>query len=138
MSDFSNDYTPALRGTDAYGDLLLDEGGDLVLTSDANPKGTHAIGQAIVQALKTYAAEVFVDTTLGIPYYQQLLGQKAPASTWDAVLQSVVLTTPGVTQLTSWKSTPDYARRTLSISFSATTTSGIVDYADTVDLNAGG
>ena len=49
-----------------------------------------------------------------------------------------MLTTPGVTQLTAWNSAPDYARRTLSISFSATTTSGTVDYADQIDLNANG
>lgn len=137
MTDFSNAYVPADLGTDAYGDLLM-VNGDLCLTADANPRGTHHVGQDIIMRLKTYLAEPFTRRDLGVPYYQQLLGQKAPASTWDAVLQSVVLTTPGVVQLTAWNSQPDYRRRTLSISFRATTTSGTVDYADTIDLNASG
>lgn len=137
MCDISNAYLNDDLGTEAYGDLLM-LNGDLVLTADADRRGTHHIGQDIVMRLKTYLAEPFTRQDLGVPYYQQLLGQKVPASTWDAVLQAVVLTTPGVTQVTAWRSTPDYARRTLNISFSATTTSGTVDYADQIDLNARG
>lgn len=137
MADIANAYRSEDLGTDAYGDLQMISG-DLVLTSDADRRGTSAVGQDIIMRIKTYLAEPFTRLDLGVPYYQQLLGQKAPASTWDAVLQSVVLTTPGVIQLTSWNSVPDYRRRTLSIRFSATTTSGTVDYADTIDLNSGG
>ena len=81
MADFSNAYLNDDLGTEAYGDLLMISG-DLVLTADADRRGTHHIGQDIVMRLKTYLAEPFTRLDLGVPYYQQLLGQKAPASTW--------------------------------------------------------
>lgn len=135
MADLSANYRGADYGTDAYGDLLLDGSGDLILTSDADARGTNNVAQSCIQAISTFAGECFVNQALGLPYFQQLLGQKAPAATWDAVLQAAVLQTPGVIQLNYWKSTPDYRRRSLLIEFRAVTSQGPITYSGAVNLN---
>lgn len=133
--DFSSNYRGADVGTESYGDLLM-VNGDLVLTSDADARGTNNVSQDCIQRLSCFQGECFMDTTLGLPYFQSLLGQKAPAATWDATLQAAVLQTPGIIQLNYWKSSPNYRTRTLAIEFRAVTSSGPVTYNGTVDLNA--
>lgn len=135
MVDFSNQYNVETLGTPQFGDLLM-RNGDLVLTSDADPRGTNNVAQDVIIRLRTFLSEVFVDQSLGVPYYQQLLGQKSASPTWDAVLQNVVLQTPGVRELTTWSSQANTRTRTLTVNFAAVTSSGPISYNGTIDLNA--
>lgn len=137
MADLSVTLDPSLVGTPAYGDLLL-AGGDLVLTNDADARGQNCVLQDLTFRLRTFAGECFVNTTLGVPWYQQLLGPYGKPSLTDAVLQNVVLSTPGVLQLTDWSTTTDRVRRVVHVTFRAVTASGQVDYRDTVGLQAQG
>uniref|UniRef100_UPI0036DD607A hypothetical protein n=1 Tax=Photorhabdus sp. RM322S TaxID=3342825 RepID=UPI0036DD607A len=50
-------------------DLTLDDSGNIAITD--NP---YAVAQDVACACSTYLGECWYDTTLGIPYYQRILG----------------------------------------------------------------
>lgn len=133
MADLSTDIDQKSPG---YGDLLMIDG-DLVLTADVDGRGTNPIAQLILQRLRTYAGEYFMDTSIGVPWYQEVLGVAGAATRLDGILQNVVLTTPGVLQLSRWDVSTDNRRRVMSISFTAVTTSGAIDFNNAIDLAAG-
>lgn len=54
--------------TDSW-DLSLDDSGSLAIT--ANP---YAVAQDVACACSTFLGEAWYDTSLGIPYYQRILG----------------------------------------------------------------
>ncbi|MCU5775134.1 hypothetical protein N5923_23250 [Erwiniaceae bacterium BAC15a-03b] len=57
-----------LLNTDAW-DIGLDDTGNLAITS--NP---FAVAQDVACACSTFLGEAWYDTTLGIPYYERILG----------------------------------------------------------------
>lgn len=124
--DFAQDFSPALAGTDGYGDLLI-ENGDLQLID-----GIGAITQATVQRMRTLQGEVFLDLQLGVPYFQSLLGQRDGLIAFEQALQGAILGTPGVTALTYWKTDLNAAERRLDVTFRATTQLGPVNWSGTI------
>lgn len=138
MADLSLNFSSSVAGTNAYGDVLM-QGGDLVLTSDSprSVGGTNPITQSAAQKCRTLLGEFFLDTTLGVPYFQDLLGQRADLSRFEAALQSVILSTPGILTLTYWKLTTDRARRVATLVFRAQTTTGEVLWSGPLDPQAG-
>ncbi|WP_147196061.1 hypothetical protein [Pantoea sp. CCBC3-3-1] len=50
-------------------DLSLDDSGSIAIT-----KNPYAVAQDVACACSTFLGEVWYDTTLGIPYYQRILG----------------------------------------------------------------
>jgi len=125
MVDYSLDLNPSSPN---YLDLLVIDG-DLVLTSDADPRGTNPVLQHIIQRLRTFLGEWYLDNTIGVPWFQLIFEKGTDEATIDAYLQNVICATPGVKSLTSYSFTPDTAKRTLDIKFVAKTTSGTVDYS---------
>lgn len=132
--DVSLNIAPALFGAPAYRDLLLSDSGDLVLTSDKDPAGTHPILQNILQRCRLLYGEFFMDTSVGVPYFQQLFGQGAVTDDFEAALQNVILGTPGVMSLLQWSASVDLKTRVLTVIFSAQTTTGEVTYNGPVSL----
>ncbi len=96
-------------------------GTDLVLTS-----GREAIAQHIAQRLKTFTGEWFMDTRLGIPYFQQVFKKQPNMTVLDTIFKSEIVNTPGVLELTAFYIGIDRKTRELSISFSARTEDGPV------------
>jgi hypothetical protein len=120
MSDIKMDLS---NGSTDFGDILI-ENNDLVMVT-----GKEAIKQDIVQRLRTFLGEWFLDNTIGVPYYQQILVKNPNQSNIDAIFINVILSTPGVTQLSEYSFKPNYTIRQLEIDFIAQTTDGEVDYA---------
>lgn len=135
--DISLQLNEALIGTPAYRDLIIGGNGDLVLTQDANPDGTEPVAQQVTQRLRFIAGEWFMNTDLGVPYYQQILGQRGKTAAFEAVLQNTVLSTPGVISLLTWTTTVDGAKRIMTVSFVAQTTSGVINYSTNLSPQAG-
>lgn len=75
-----------------------------------------AIAQLVSIRLKTLAGEWFMDTSIGIPYFTEILGRKRN----DRFLRHVILrqmeTIPGVAQITNFQTQED-SLGGLSISF---------------------
>jgi hypothetical protein len=88
-------------------DLLLDANGDLVF-SNGNSLVTQTQSDVVAQrlyiTLNTFLGEWFLDTTIGVPYYQQIFGKVRNKSTIDIIFQNIISQDPGVLSLKSFSS----------------------------------
>lgn len=73
-------------------DLVIDSSGNIALASDP-----YSQAQDAASAIKTFKAEAWYDTTLGVPYWEQILSHNPPLSLIKAKLVAAALTVPGVT-----------------------------------------
>ncbi len=104
MPDLLLDY-------DAH-DLLI-EGGDFkVTTSEAD-----SLKQRLIVKLYTYLGEFYLDTTIGIPYYQRIFKKGTAKATIDSIFLQAILSEPEVIQVESFESSVDRASRIYSLSF---------------------
>lgn len=123
MSDIRLDTDPT---SPTFGDILV-SGGNVVLVD-----GKDAILQHILQRLKTFQEEWFLDVTVGVPYLQQILVKNPDLNKVDALLFDEIAGTPGVEEVLSFTSDVNNSLRQLSVAFKAKTTDGIVDYSGLV------
>lgn len=79
--------------------LLLNAGWDLEVDSFRNiavVEDPYSLAQDAASAIRTFQGEVYYDTTLGIPYFQQILGFSPPVSLMKAYFNAAALTVPEV------------------------------------------
>jgi hypothetical protein len=119
LSDLRLNLDPASPG---YGDLLV-ENGDLVIVD-----GKEAVLQHILQRLRTFLEEWFMDLTVGVPYLQEIFVKNPELSKIEALLINEILGTKGVSDLLEFSADPDTSNRQLVISFKAQTLEGIITY----------
>lgn len=72
-------------------DIYLDANGNLELT---NPDSS--IAQDVASAVRTFEGECWYDTTLGMPYFQSILGKSPPNSLVVSNIRDQALTINGV------------------------------------------
>ena len=72
-------------------DLLLDSAGNIAVASDP-----YSQAQDAASAIKTWRGEAYYDTTLGLPYFESILGQVPPISLMKAEINAAALSVPGV------------------------------------------
>lgn len=135
MADLSLDLK---KNSASQNDFLVIDG-DLVLTSDAEQGGSNNVLQDILTRIRFFAGEWFMDTTQGLPWFQQILIKNPDQSKIDALFQNTIMGTPGVQQLLAYSFEPNFAARVLTVSFTANTTQGRVDYTGTLSpVTSGG
>lgn len=78
-------------------DLYFDSLNSLVMVRDAL-----AVGQHIRQRLQTFIGEWFLDTAVGVPWLDQILGRKYDPALAEAVVKAEILKTDGVVEITSF------------------------------------
>lgn len=71
-------------------DLVLDANGNIAVASDP-----YAIVQDVASACRVFLGEEFYDTTQGIPYFQQILGELPPAAFIKAQIAAAAAMVPG-------------------------------------------
>lgn len=104
-------------------DIKLTEGdmdvsaGDLVLIA-----GMDAIRQHLTIRLGFFLGEWFLNTLLGVPYYEQVFIKIPNTNAVRAIFREVIEETPGVIQCNDLVLDYDGATRALSVSFSAQVT----------------
>lgn len=125
MCDLSLDIDPTSL---TYGDLVV-TGGDLVLTSDAQAGGTQPILQDIITRLRTFSGEWFLDTTLGVPYFQTVLVKAPDMTAVNTAFKDQILSTPGVRTLDQFSARLLPGTRVLAVAFHASTVAGQVSYS---------
>lgn len=76
-------------------DLVLDSFGNIAM---ATPP--YATAQDVASAVRLFLGELYYDTTQGIPYPGQIVGQLPPASVLIQLIQNAALTVPGVVAAT--------------------------------------
>jgi hypothetical protein len=76
-------------------DLCLDSNGDIALTT-----WPYALAQDVASAIKTFLGEVYYNTTIGVPYFQKILGKRPSLAVFQALMVQAALTVPGVVSAT--------------------------------------
>lgn len=103
--------------------------GDLYLGPDGQFALTQTLSEEVAQLLYTrfrfFQGEWFLDGSVGVPWYQSILGQKQSVSVVSQILRNVVATCPGVASVDSFSlaTQPD---RSAVVRFSCTLSDGTV------------
>lgn len=80
-----------LLSTDEW-DLVADAQGNIALASDP-----YAMAQDAASEIRTFAGEVYYNTTVGVPYWTTILGHAPAISYMKAMFVRAALLVPGVT-----------------------------------------
>lgn len=114
-------------------DLELDSDGDLVVDTDLHfTTGLAAVAQGIRLRIQTFKGEWFLDLDHGVPYFQDLLGQKFNEAKARAAFRDAILSAPEIDSLDSLTVTFNGQTRVMAVSWRVTTSFGQV--ADSIDL----
>lgn len=72
-------------------DLVLDINGNIALAGTP-----YSYAQDVASAVRTFLGECWYDTSLGLPYWQQILGKLPPAVYIEQMISTQSLTIPNV------------------------------------------
>ena len=103
-------------------DLIIEDG-DLVLTTGAN-----RVRQDLDIRLRTVLGVWFLDTRIGIPYFESILGQKPRFGPIAAIFKEAILEAPGVIRVEDFQLDFNGATRALTVSFRCVAETGTFDY----------
>jgi hypothetical protein len=98
--------------------------------------GVEEIAQIMKQNLQTVLGEVFLDTSLGVPWFDEIFEKGQTQKNIDSILIDEISRTPGFISLVRFETTYNAAEREIAIDFEAYTVEGILDFSDTI--SAGG
>jgi hypothetical protein len=98
-------------------------GGDLVLLD-----GVDAIAQDCDIRMMTFLGEWFLDTRIGVPYFEKILGEKPRLVALKGIFRDAIMSTPGIESISDFQIDFDGLSRELSISFLADTVEGTFSY----------
>lgn len=76
-------------------DLVLDINGNIAVAAEP-----YALAQDAASAIRLFQGELWYDTTQGIPYYAQVLGQAPNVQLLKQLFANAALTVPGVVKAT--------------------------------------
>ena len=111
-------------------DLLLNpETNDMVFVNGGCPVTVaqqDIVAQRLKITLQTFLGEWFLDTDLGIPYFQQILTKVRNKSTVDAIFQKAILADPGVLEMVEYESTLSANERGFDLSFAVRVADGSI------------
>jgi hypothetical protein len=112
-------------------DILLDtETHDIVFINGAAPVTTTQqinVAQRLKIMLQTFLGEWFLNTEIGVPYFESIFGKVVNKSSVDLILQNKILSDPGVIEMVSFDSSVDSAARVYTMSFRVRTSEGVTD-----------
>lgn len=107
-------------------DLLIKQH-RLVLVEGSNQKA-----QQIKIALLTFLGEWFLDTSIGVPYFEQVLLKQVDKVKIENVFRQKIAAVKGVTRVLKVDTQIDRRNRLLVVNFEAETAAGVV--RDTVSI----
>ncbi len=116
-----------LKLNDDTHDLELINGDFQITTTESE-----SLRQRLIIKLLTFQEEWYLDTNLGTPWYQSILGKNRAKETIDSILKNIILAEPEVIRIESFGSTLDSRNRIYSLNF--TVRSSNADEAIPVEL----
>jgi hypothetical protein len=107
-------------------DLLQTTTGDLQVTNNALIiiEGITEIQQRVTQRLRTFYGEWFLNNTIGIKYFQEILKKSPNATLRDRIFKDEINGTPGIIGIESYLFAENRQARTGALTFRAKTISG--------------
>jgi len=106
--------------------FVLDESNDLVIKNNnfVMVSGDDEIRQRLLTNLRTFQGEWFLDTTIGVPYFQEIFIKNPNPETVASFIKNEILNTEGVDDIASFSIDYDAASRKFGFIFSVKTNSG--------------
>lgn len=117
--------------------ILLDlETHDIKLVDNAIVlvTGIDAIRQHLKCRFLLFLGEWFLDTTIGVPYFRDILIKNPSFVVVQEVLKSVILDTPGVILLLQFDFSFESVTRVARLEFQALTLEGTIDFSQAILL----
>lgn len=71
-------------------DLVTDTAGNIALASDP-----YSVAQDVASAVKVFQGEEWYNTSVGVPYFQQILGQLPPLNLIKTLIANAAASVPG-------------------------------------------
>lgn len=106
---------------DSDGDVIISDGKFELLTTIQE-----AVRQRLSIGLKTFLGEYFLDTTVGIPYRQQIFNKNITPTEVDALFLKYIYTDDDVIKVVSFDSTYNQYTRKYDLDFEVLTTDGLL------------
>lgn len=106
-----------------YGDLMITNN-SLTLTT-----GLEAIRQHLQVRFQMFLGEWFLDTEVGVPWFQEILGKPQSFTVVHELLKETVLETPGVLELLKFEFDYVASTRDITLNFQCLSTEGIIDFS---------
>lgn len=95
-------------------DLLLDPLTNDLIFVNGTPTVTQTQSEIVAQRLKiklqTFLGEWFLDRTIGVPYFQQILGKGRSKQAIDVIFQNIIANDEGVIEIREFSSSLDSGR----------------------------
>jgi len=107
--------------------FLVKDDGDIDIANNnfVVTSGVTEIRQRLLQNIRTFLGEWFLDTTLGVPYYEIVFEKGAPANLVEDTFKDVILSTEGIIELIEFKPLDlDTTTRSLTVDFHAASLEG--------------
>ena len=103
-------------------DLTIDASSDIAMASDP-----YSLAQNAATAIRTFLGECWYDTTLGVPYFTEILGQLPPLELVKSKLVAAALTVADVVDAQVFISS--FTNRQISGQVQVTNTAGVLSTA---------
>lgn len=117
-------------------DIQLDDNLDLLVTNNSLNlnMGSNAIRQHLRTKLGLFLGEWFLDTTVGVPWFRDVLVKNPNFVVIQDMLKDQILSTPGVIALERFDFDYVSGTRNLSLDFTVSSTEGFIDYTQLVGV----
>lgn len=99
-------------------DLVVDAAGNIALATEP-----YAIAQDVASAVRLFDAELWYDTSKGIPYFAQVLGHMPPLPLLKSLVEGAALSVPLVASARCYVTAVE--QRTVQGQIQVTTTQGV-------------
>jgi len=109
-------------------DIKLDDNGDISFTngeSSVTSIGAEDLAQRIRIRLNTFQGEWFMDNTLGVDWWNRVMGKNRSKIAVDAIIQEQILLEPDALQIVDYSSSIS-KERVFSCSFRVRTENGAI------------
>jgi len=115
--------------------LKLDDNNDIDLVNNnfVLISGVNALRDRLATNLRTFQGEWYLDTTLGIPFFEQVFKKAVNVGALYTIFSGAIRRTAGVSAINSLQFDQDNATRNLDITFSVTADDGTI-LEDTITL----
>jgi hypothetical protein len=100
-------------------DLVADAAGNIAVASEP-----YSLAQDVASAIRTFLGEVWYDTSIGVPYFEQILGHTPPITVFEEYMTQAALTVPGVATATCIIESFSQSTRTVTGQVQFTSTTG--------------
>lgn len=119
-------------------DLLLDrDTHDIVFVNGECPVTqllTDVVAQRLKITLYTFLGEWFLDTTIGVPYFQQIFGKVRSKATVDLIFQQIIANDKDVIEILSFESELENGTRGYSMTFQVRVKDNTASLPITIDI----